>query len=77
MNIVRPAPAVYRQTTLDSIPPGVRFHTPARCQGQTVEESFGTLGRDEADDGSLFRRLTDHSLPVGTPGRTLYFVRAT
>lgn len=53
---------IYVEILKSEVPDGVRFHVPARYQGQTVERAYGTahLTR-EADEGDLWFRIHDHS----------------
>lgn len=55
----------------------LRWDVPARHQGQTVEVAFATPGtRYEQDTGAVYKRVTNLSKPVGSPGRVTYYVRA-
>lgn len=43
------------------VPPGVRFDTPGRNQGQIVEVMYGTFGRGEAGSCDPYMLIVDHS----------------
>lgn len=53
----------YIPTSADKIPAHVRWDVPAHNQGQIVETAYadGRPGRDEACNGSKYRRVTDRS----------------
>ncbi len=65
----------YIPCTEDQIPFNVRFDTPGRHQGQTVEVSYATAHRSagEADEGDEYKRVTDQSVGIGDPDRVKYY----
>lgn len=65
----------YEEIPADQIPAGVRFDVPPRHSGQIVEIAYGGFDRTVHDEGDLYRRETDQSVPTGKPGRVTYYRR--
>lgn len=60
----------------DTSPPRkARWDVPGRNRGQIVEVAYASGSRSEADEGALFQRVTDTSLPTDHPERVTYYVR--
>lgn len=49
-----------------TIPAGVRFDVPARCDGQMVEIAYGGFDRAAHDRGDPYKRVHDRSVGGGT-----------
>lgn len=62
--------AAYVSCRLIDIADGVRFDTPAPCQGQTVQVRYGGFDTAEHDDGDPYKSVIDHST-----GEVDYYVR--
>ncbi len=56
------------------IPDHARFSVPERNGGQHIEVAYGGFDAN-LDHGSLYKRVTDLTLPVTHPDRVRYFKR--
>lgn len=67
----------YKQIAASDFPGHVRFDIPAPNQGQAVEISYADwpLRRWPAEEGALYKRVIDRSLPVEDPERVTYYRR--
>lgn len=64
----------YTEVPAAEVPGSLRWDTPRREQGQTLETSYAQPGaRGEAGHGGLWMRVTDHSLPLAEA--TTYYKR--
>lgn len=65
----------YEPIAASDVPFGLRWNTPLRNQGQTIEVSFADVGgMGDADEGAAYRRTIDRSEPP-SPDRAKYSQR--
>lgn len=71
-------PAKYTKIDANALPTaGFFWITPNRCGGQIIEVSYGgPRQRANYDVGAPYKRIIDHSKPVGSPDRATYYKRA-